>query len=538
LPSSRSQRKKQKVSRSPPDSNRPYTRFDYFSNTLLFYDTIRGAAALGNLAGSEFRMWASYEPGVLSSGWTHIIASGDRFLFYNIATGSGAIAAIQNDALITVDILEAGQFSAGWTHVAGNSDGVLFYNTDIGAAVVGQIVPGGFASLKTYPAGSFASGWTHVVTRSSSRLATRWQAIQGYAWPLSVAPGESVSFFISTGAPDYETTCVGFRNAEGPLPRASIDGNQEILESVPKLPAKKHVGQYQFSDFGPAEGCERWEPSFTLKVPEGWKSGVYAMKCVARDGDLYYVPFVVNPPEGRKARLAILANTNTWTAYNYWGGYSRYGLGGAGPAEFSVKRPNFTLFGANSSNEDQYQSRHLLRGELWLLNWLSENGYEVDVWTDLDFHAGIARLQEYAGLIISTHPEYWSVQMMDRLKGYLDAGGRLINLGANGLYDAVDIAEDFSRITVYGTDGAGRSNLFRQIGQPESAVLGIAFPWLGADKGNCPTQRVPYVAEDVDHPFMKGIAKGDQIGTAGWSYCSGQLFLDTKIGCCSAIFIS
>jgi transposase len=31
LPSSRSQRKKQKVSRSPPDSNRPYTRFDYFS---------------------------------------------------------------------------------------------------------------------------------------------------------------------------------------------------------------------------------------------------------------------------------------------------------------------------------------------------------------------------------------------------------------------------------------------------------------------------------------------------------------------------
>jgi hypothetical protein len=497
-----------------------WTHVAAMGNTLLFYDTIRGAAALAIAGHSGFRTLAAYEDGALSQGWTHVVASGDRFLFYNIANGSGAIAAVQDNNLITVDNLEAGQFSTGWTHITGNSDGVLFYNADDGSAVAGRIVPGGFASLKQYPAGNFSAGWTHVLSNSASRLRTPWRAIQGYAWPLSVAPGETLAFSVTTGSPTYVTTCVRFSNAGGPLPMEAIDASAELIET-PVLPAETRDGQYQFTDFGPAEGGERWATSFTLTIPDDWNSGVYAMKCEGSGGDLYYMPFIVNPPGGRSARLAVIVNTNTWAAYNWWGGYSRYGLAGTGPAELSVKRPNFILFAANTQNTDQYNCRHLLRGELWLLNWLQENGYEVDLWTDLDFHAGIDRLQEYAGIIVSTHPEYWSVQMMNRLKAYLDAGGCLINLGANGLYDAVDIADDFSRITVYGAYGPGRSNLFRQIGQPESAVLGIAFPWDGDDAGNCPGSRVPYVAVAVDHPFMAGIAEGDVIGAEGWSYDTG-----------------
>jgi hypothetical protein len=341
---------------------------------------------------------------------------------------------------------------------------VLFYNAGDGSAVGGRIVPGGFATRKQYPAGGFSANWTHVVSRSSSRLRPPWQAIQGYAWPTSVAPSETVSFYITTGTPSYQTTCVRFRNASGPLPAAAIDANQELID-VPLLPTESRPGHYQFTDFGPAEGGERWQPSFTFDVP---------------------VPFVVNPPAGSAAKLALLANINTWTAYNYWGGYSRYGLG--------------------------------VRGELWLLNWLQENGYDVDVWTDLDFHDGIDGLQGYSAIILSTHPEYWSMKMMDSLKAYLDGGGHLVNLGANGVYDAVDISDDFSSITVYGAYGTGRTNLFRQIGKPESAVLGIAFPWKGDHVGNCPSSRVPYTPVDLGHRFMAGIAAGDEIGAQGWSY--------------------
>ena len=91
-------------------------------------------------------------------------------------------------------------------------------------------------------------------------------------------------------------------------------------------------------------------------------------------------------------------------------------------------------------------------------------------------------------------------------------------MGANGVYDAVDISDDFSRITVYGAYGTGRTNLFRQIGQPESVVLGIAFPWNGDDVGNCPSRRVPYTPVDLGHPFIAGIAAGDGISAQGWSY--------------------
>jgi len=120
-----------------------------------------------------------------------------------------------------------------------------------------------------------------------------------------------------------------------PLPAAAIDANQELID-VPLLAPESRPGRYQFTDFNPVEGGERWQPSFTFDVPETWGSGIYAMKCEASDGAVHYVPFVVNPPPGSAAKLALLANINTWTAYNYWGGYSRYVLGGTGPAQFSV----------------------------------------------------------------------------------------------------------------------------------------------------------------------------------------------------------
>jgi hypothetical protein len=493
-----------------------WTHIASLGSTLLFYDTLRGAAAIGVADANGFSMLRSYEPGSLSSGWTHLVSSEDLLLFYNIVDGSGAVAEISNGALVTTHSLQAGQFTTGWTHLMGNRDGVLFYNAGDGSAVGGRIVTGGFETLKQYPPHSFSTNWTHILSRSSSRLRTPWQAIQGYAWPISGAPGDTITFFMSSGARPYETTCMSFRNFAGPLSASEIDANQDLVE-IPVGPAVSRDPQYQFADLDPTEGCIRWQASFTFTIPHDWTSGIYAMKCTSGH-EVHYVPFVVNPPNGRAAGLALVVNTNTWCAYNYWGGYGRYSEGWLGPAQLSVRRPHFALFGSNTYNTDQYNCRHLLRAELWFLNWLLESGYQADLWTDLDFHAGVDQLQEYAAVIVSSHPEYWSTQMMDRLESYLNSGGRLINLGANGLYDCVDIAEDFSTISVYGAYGPGRSHLFRQIGRPESAILGIAFPWLNDDSGNCAAWRVPYTPVNVDHPFMAGITVTDQIGATGWNY--------------------
>jgi hypothetical protein len=112
--------------------------------------------------------------------------------------------------------------------------------------------------------------------------------------------------------------------------------------------------------------------------------------------------------------------------------------------------------------------------------------------------------------------------MRDAIEGYLGDGGSLLYLGGNGFYDCVDIAEDLSTLTVYGTYGIGRIRLFRQppILRPESALLGVAFPWSssGGDVGNNAGSRVGFQVVKGDHPFFAGtgLANGDVFGTRGW----------------------
>ena len=44
-------------------------------------------------------------------------------------------------------------------------------------------------------------------------------------------------------------------------------------------------------------------------------------------------------------------------------------------------------------------------------------------------------LTKYRVLILSTHPEYWTRQMYDRVKHWVfEEGGRLMYLGGNGFY--------------------------------------------------------------------------------------------------------
>jgi hypothetical protein len=43
---------------------------------------------------------------------------------------------------------------------------------------------------------------------------------------------------------------------------------------------------------------------------------------------------------------------------------------------------------------------------------------------------------QYDLLILTTHPEYWSTQMYDNLKLFLDRGGSLIYLGGNGIFES------------------------------------------------------------------------------------------------------
>ena len=80
------------------------------------------------------------------------------------------------------------------------------------------------------------------------------------------------------------------------------------------------------------------------------------------------------------------------------------------------------------------QGCHMAAAEWRLLGWLEQERFDYDYYSETQFHFDRVPLDDYRVLILSTHPEYWSRQMYDRLKRWVfERGGRLIYLGGNGL---------------------------------------------------------------------------------------------------------
>jgi hypothetical protein len=335
--------------------------------------------------------------------------------------------------------------------------------------------------------------------------------MEGYCWPLSVAPGEPIRFFASTTASTYSVTCVRFANNDpSAVDDAVIAAGGEIIE-VAASDTFRLSGQLQLPRPGSASAIEDWGwvVSFSQVIPPEWRSGVYAARCVDDDGTAFFIAFVVKPDPARRSGLFALANLCTWNAYNDRGDppIDRYSTGDEGfpvPASgrgITLLRPSPDLINLQIHDDTSgtagygFYSKSLLRGELWVLNWLAQSGYPVDVYTDLDFHGGIDQVGEYAALLLSTHPEYWSVEMYKNLALYLAQGGCLVNLGGNALFDSVVVSDDLSTLTYFGewpsrTRLLGQIVCSRQSNAMRAAMLRIQTPnaAFATHRGAAPTR--------------------------------------------------
>jgi hypothetical protein len=488
------------------------------SELLLFYKAGDGSGML-NFGPSVH----NFAPGALPIGATAVAtfpraAGGDYVLFYRRSNGGGVFGRIDANGFVPTIIYGTGSFSP-WSQVVGlDSSNFLFYEASTGAAAITRVTSDtNLTTVTSYGAGSFSTGWTSILR---GELDT---TMQGYCWPQSAPPGGTIDFFSSTGADSYNLSFVRLHNQDPALVDFNtVEQSHELVEEEicgPYLAS----GRMQNTAHLPSEGATDWARSFRLVVPD-WPSGIYAAKLLDLSGSVAYVPFVVRAAPGHETNLLVIANNSTWNCYNGWGGFSRYGVPGDGAWQFSYLRPDPYLVNlSNSTGGFHYTSKHRARGELWVLNWLQSAGYQVDVATDLDLHTGIAGLNNYKGIILSTHPEYLSLTTFNNINNYLAAGGHLIYLGGNGVYDAVDISADLKSLTVYGTYGTGRTHLFRQLSppHPESALLGVAYPWslaCGGDAANLAGSRVPYQVIDASHPFFAGtgMTNGALFGAMGW----------------------
>ena len=393
------------------------------------------------------------------------------------------------------DARSGSQFGTGWaafTRVCSGVGGIIYAITVDGFLLYYRDQARNGTANWAYNgiAQTIGSGWFMLPNQTTT--------LEGYCVPISAGPGETIEFKISARS-GYDVTYL----------RLKAQDNGEIGISLMET-FSMEAGQQDIPLEAWQDGCD-WETAFTLDVPEDWQSGLYAAKCTASDDSEIYVIFVVKPGQNQRADFAILANTNTWNAYNGWGGKSKYSTPPG--TILSFERPN-----PATSPVDDGHVNHLTRAELWVLGWLEDAGYKVDVYADQDFHAGIDDFEGYKGLILSTHPEYWTLEMLNNLEAYLAAGGNLLYLGGNGLFEQCVYNDSGTALTFWGGDPSlGRDrNYFRNLNPPRSerAILGVAFVYNNYLTVSPPA---PYKVEMADHPFLEGtgLANGDFVGQTG-----------------------
>ena len=141
-------------------------------NSILFYQSSTGYAALGVLDRGKFTTTATYNN--FSPGWTNIVYVGlnnNHALFYDSDTSAAAygFSPSQN--------IRRGEFSAGWTHVVWNHAGTLFYDTHLGSGAIAEptvsgvsgpfAAPNALKTSQTFPTRGIATDWTHVAATRS-----------------------------------------------------------------------------------------------------------------------------------------------------------------------------------------------------------------------------------------------------------------------------------------------------------------------------------------------------------------------------------
>ncbi len=318
-----------------------------------------------------------------------------------------------------------------------------------------------------------------------------------------------------------------------------------------------------------------WAADFELTVPDELASGAYAAHVwcgEAEDGsEEDYITFFVRPPHGPlgktgRPKAAFLVPTASYLAYandhNHLDGeraevlmgrllvyqqadlylqehrelgYSLYDThaDGSGVCYSSALRPILNLrpkyaswLGAHGSGLWQFNA------DSHLIDWLEHEGFAVDFITDQDLEAeGVALLEPYRVVLTGTHPEYHSKRMSDAMLAWLERGGRLMYLGANGWYWRIAWHQSLPGvIEVRRAEGGIRTwaaepgeyfhsftgefgGLWRRNGRPPNVVVGLGFTAQGFDL--CSYYRRQPGSYDPRAAFIFEGVTGDIIGDFG-----------------------
>jgi putative cell wall-binding protein len=348
---------------------------------------------------------------------------------------------------------------------------------------------GGPASVEDQ---SFSIFHNWEVTKSGGKV------LQGYSSKTSVKSGELQTFYINSTKPfELQIFRMGHFKGEGGTLVRSMKGYNAHIQ--PKSYNTENM------DAG-------WRPTTSLTIPSEWKSGFYLAKITNSDNEQSYMPFVVsNSNPFANVDAAVLISTNTYQAYNNWGGKSMYGYNSTNkvPAiKLSFNRPYTDGNGAGEFFKFEYN----------LIRWLEKQNYNLTYLTDDDVHKGALNTLNAKSLIIAGHDEYWSKEMRDSIeekaKDRMNIGLFSSNVGywqvrmENNNRIMVGYKARASEDPYQKIDPSQVTTTFRSapVNRPENQVFGMMYRGI-------PERTMPLVITDATHWLYKGtgLKNGDKI---------------------------
>jgi hypothetical protein len=399
-------------------------------------------------------------------------------------------------------------------------------------AILAEITPGDYEICLSKP--GFGSKRVKASLGTSGLIHFRLlsDCLLGYAWPKWCRAGDRVEFRVHAVEPyklglwryGYHKEFIrnlGWYDNHGP---------RACMQTIP---------DGYFVEHGVA-----WDNGFGVhqqRLTTPARTGLYYLHARGESGAFFSFPLVVAPAQPQ-APIAVLASTNTWNAYNPFGGRSNYIMAAKMieepivNAKFDLPRYKMSDYGEwkhgdrfnplSFDRPEPYnhvpesvectdpiegrQACHLAPAEWRVLGWLERQGYAYDLYTDYQLHAGVLDLRGYRVLILSVHPEYWSEEMYRAAKKWVfEQGGRLLYLGGNGLNCKVELLDDGKSMHCLNEWPAGYESRFHHQVESEANLLGVVFSDAGA------MTAAPYEVITPDHWVFAGtgLKRRDLFGT-------------------------
>jgi hypothetical protein len=343
--------------------------------------------------------------------------------------------------------------------------------------------------------------------------------VWGYTDRHSVASGEKFSVMLSTGPAlkavtgKIEVFRIGYYGASDRKCVLSAGPEQVVQRDVQLTAASLGAG---------------W-PSVWDIATDGWETGYYTVDFIDdadahRDRDVAFI--VVTNPD-KSGDVLVELSTNTYQAYNAWGGASLY------ETAFTFERAQMVSF-------NRPTMPHFLIYEYYFVLWLerlaAEENFKVDYATNYDLHRDSDFAEKYRLLVSGSHNEYWSKEEFDAVyRRIFELGKNMLFLGANTAYWQVRYG-DLDNPT--GGVGQGRqlicykddedpirqrvadereakllvTAMFRQEARrPETMLMGVAYQSHFNSRSDA---KYPYFVARTDLPFFTGTGyrEGEAIG--------------------------